>query len=96
MTDTTERIWVDDERHIGGAVHVESEWTELVAKYSVEYVRADMFASLQAENQRLRNALEAAAQALDDYSPLTGNTIETFASRAARAALLEQKENNNY
>lgn len=35
----------------------------------------------------LVEALRAAADALDDYSPLTGNAIETPASRSARAAL---------
>lgn len=42
---------------------------------------------LQERVAELEAALEEAAQALDDYSPLTGRSVETSDSRAARAAL---------
>lgn len=48
MTDSTdnargpERIWVDDERPIGGSVNVYNEPSEGALKYCVPYVRADL------------------------------------------------------
>ena len=43
----------------------------------------------------LVEGLRAAAEALDDYSPLTGNSIETTASRAARALIAKYGETDN-
>ena len=37
-----ERIWIDDERPIGGICHVYNEATEGVLKYATEYIRADL------------------------------------------------------
>ena len=56
-----ERIWVDDERPIGGTVHVWDDLSEEACKYAVEYVRADLYAALldraeraEAECERLK------------------------------------------
>jgi len=45
--------------------------------------------ALEAKVARLEAALKAAADDLDDYSPLTGRTFETSQSRAIRQALKE-------
>jgi hypothetical protein len=42
MTDAPERIWIEDERSIGGTCHVHNEPTDCVLKYAIEYVRADL------------------------------------------------------
>ena len=51
MTDSPERIWIDDERPIGGGCHVYNEWTGGVERYCVEYVRADLYEELKEENR---------------------------------------------
>lgn len=62
---------------------------DALAERDAAIARAD---ALKAEVARLRNALMDAASNLDDYSPLTGNTIETPASKAARASLAQEGE----
>jgi hypothetical protein len=42
MADAPERIWVDDERPIGGQVHVWDEMPDDGKEYCTEYVRADL------------------------------------------------------
>lgn len=56
MTDQ-ERIWIDDERKIGGSVHVYDTPDEGVLKYCTEYVRADL------SNARMRAVAEAVREA---------------------------------
>jgi hypothetical protein len=57
-----------------------------------KYVTLEDYKALQAQLAKARGALEGAASELDDYSPLTGNTVETVASRSVRKtiALLDQ------
>jgi hypothetical protein len=57
---------------------------------SEEHVEARI-AELEAKLAKAVNALIEAANDLDDYSPLTGNTIETHGSKTIRATLAELK-----
>lgn len=47
---------------------------------------------LQRTVDELLEALEAAADALMDYSPLTGRSVETSASLAARALIAKHRK----
>jgi hypothetical protein len=57
-----ERIWVGDERPVGGTIHVWNELAEHARRYATEYTRADIVPDLAA---LVRAALEAAACELD-------------------------------
>lgn len=58
MSDAPERIWVDDERPLGGICHVYSELDVNARKWVIEYVRADIVDALVAE--KVREALTEA------------------------------------
>ena len=53
-----ERIWVGDERPVGGTIHVWNELAENARRYATEYTRADLVPDPAA---LVRAALEAAA-----------------------------------
>lgn len=60
MTDRSEapeRIWVEDERPIGGAVHVWNEPSSFTDEFVTGYVRADLYDAAQDEVARLTAAL---------------------------------------
>ena len=57
---------------------------------SAEHVEARID-ELEAKLAKAVNALTEAANDLDDYSPLTGNTIETHGSKTIRATIAELK-----
>lgn len=57
MSDAVERIWIDDERPIGGELHVFTSGLPSVVEYCTEYVHADRLKALEAENTQLRMAL---------------------------------------
>jgi hypothetical protein len=52
-----ERIWVGDERPVGGTIHVWNELAENARRYATEYTRADLVPDPAA---LVRAALEAA------------------------------------
>jgi hypothetical protein len=55
MSEGPERIWVEDERPIGGRVHVgEDTDQDLASPYVVRYVRADLYDAAQADLDALR------------------------------------------
>jgi ABC-type sugar transport system substrate-binding protein len=55
-----ERIWVGDERPVGGTIHVWNELAENARRYATEYTRADLVPDPAG---LVRAALEAAADA---------------------------------
>ena len=59
-----ERIWVGDERPVGGTIHVWNELAENARRYATEYIRADLVPDPAAI---VRAAPEAAADACADY-----------------------------
>lgn len=62
------------------------DYADILARAEAAEAERD---ALQAKLAVAVEALSSAADDLDDYSPLTGNTIETTASRSARAALAQ-------
>jgi hypothetical protein len=62
MTDTSrapERIWIEDERPIGGTCHVYNEWSHGVEQYAAPYIPEDISLT------RVAAAYEAAANEVD-------------------------------
>ena len=64
MSDTPERIWVDDERPEGGEVHVWADLCEQSRQWAVEYIRANVHAARIADLER--HLAKARDQALED------------------------------
>lgn len=63
MADTSkapERIWIEDERHIGGSVNVSYEPPSFIDEFVTVYVRADLYDAAHAEVARLTAALAEA------------------------------------
>ena len=58
-------IWIDDERPIGGELHVYTEWSQSVEQYCVPYVRRDIVEKMvqEARDQAFREAAKAAGDA---------------------------------
>ena len=58
-------IWIDEERPIGGELHVYTEWSQPVEQYCVPYVRRDIVEKMvqEARDQAFREAAKAAGDA---------------------------------
>ena len=91
MTDTKPptRIWAAKEYN---ADDWEAGTFYAVDDGGVEYVRADVVDRIKEKLEKAIYELGGAAEELDDYSPLTGNTIETYASRQIRNKIAQLKE----
>jgi len=66
-TNAPERIWLDDERGIGGEANVFDVSDEGVLKYCTEYVRVDLHRALAAEVERLTRERDEARRERDEY-----------------------------
>ncbi|MDE4176342.1 hypothetical protein PXK01_19475 [Phaeobacter sp. PT47_59] len=76
MSDAPERIWAQDaepsECDYTGGGWWDDECGHTQYPHMVEYVRADTITALQAENERLREALEAAKVRLEQTREIAG------------------------
>ena len=89
MSDAPERIWVEDERPLGGICHVYSELDVNARKWAIEYVRADIVDALVAE--KVREALTEAAHLMPRYFGVwssTGVHIGVWNDGATAASVL--------
>ena len=84
MSDTPERIWVDDERPEGGGVHVWADLSEHARQWAVEYIRADL---VEAKDDRIA---ELERQLADEQRSHTA-TLARLAGAVAREIDMQRK-----
>jgi hypothetical protein len=83
MTDEPERIWVDDERPIGGELHVFTDPPVTgVEQLVVGYIRADLAEAI------VRAALERAADEVPHWHSCDGGCVRHLASDPAEVAAI--------
>ena len=90
MIEEPERIWIDDERPIGGELHVFTDPpVKGVEQLVVGYIRADLAEAIDA-HALVRAALERAALCLDvdEYQYVDAETILELASDPAEVAAI--------
>jgi hypothetical protein len=75
-----ERIWVGDERPVGGTIHVWNELAENARRYATEYIRADLVPDPAA---LVRAALEAAATQADYTGAIQDQRDGSYAGSVA-------------
>ena len=99
MTDEPERIWVEDERPLGGGVYVWNDCnlsSEESKKYAVEYIRADLVAALETEIT-YPDFIHSILCDVQDYNTSLYDCARAVSSeirRAFRAALRSTEEGN--
>ena len=89
MTDAPERIWVEDERSLGGTVHVWDDLPEVARHYAAEYIRADLVEALEAE-VTYPDFIHSVLSDVQDYDTSLydyARAVSTEIRRAFRAAL---------